>query len=177
MTAAPAVARGGPQDRLIEAHAVLVQQIAAALWARVGPVVGGQMEYADLVGYGTLGLARAAARWDARRGVQFGAYARVRIWGAMVDGLRQWDRLPRAWRGAALRGERVAPQMVALDADECECEVADPAGCPLAVLARALGAEELLVDPGPSPGPEAVERRARAAERMRRALETWRNVG
>jgi RNA polymerase sigma factor for flagellar operon FliA len=51
----------------------------------------------DLVANGTVGLLDALRR-SPRRGRAFEVYARIRIRGAMVDGLRKQDWLPRRWR-------------------------------------------------------------------------------
>ncbi|HLH16230.1 MAG TPA: sigma-70 family RNA polymerase sigma factor [Bryobacteraceae bacterium] len=51
-----------------------------------------------------LGLVCAASRYDARKKVPFGAYARRRIGGAVVDGLRRNDHLSRHAR-ACLKAE------------------------------------------------------------------------
>ena len=47
------------------------------------------VEYEDLVGFGHLGLMEAKKRFDPRRGVNFEAFARHRIRGAVFDGLRR----------------------------------------------------------------------------------------
>lgn len=51
----------------------------------------------DLISAGTIGLLQAADRWNPELGVDFGAYAQLRIRGAMIDWLRSsGDRLPPA---------------------------------------------------------------------------------
>ena len=52
----------------------------------------------DLVGAGAIGLMQAVDRFQPSRGLQFGTYARHRIWGAMLDFLRGEDPLSRAER-------------------------------------------------------------------------------
>jgi RNA polymerase sigma factor for flagellar operon FliA len=42
----------------------------------------------DLVGYGAKGLVEAAARFDGARGIPFVAFARHRVRGAILDGIR-----------------------------------------------------------------------------------------
>lgn len=49
----------------------------------------------ELASYGHEGLLRAARSFDASRGVPFGAWATLRIRGAILDGLRSWGPLPR----------------------------------------------------------------------------------
>jgi len=45
-----------------------------------------------LVGDGMVGLMKAAAKFDPNRGWRFGTYARHRIRGAMIDGIRSMHR-------------------------------------------------------------------------------------
>ena len=72
------------RDRLVEDHLHLVHSIAAKLRGRLAKT----MEPGDLVGYGTKGLIEAAARFDARQGTPFAAFAYHRIRGAIFDGMR-----------------------------------------------------------------------------------------
>ncbi len=86
--------REGEQRReaLVLRYAPLVRSAARYYRLRVSPHV----EYADLVGYGFLGLLDAIDRFDPERGVDFEAYARIRINGAISDGIRSEARLPRS---------------------------------------------------------------------------------
>jgi RNA polymerase sigma factor for flagellar operon FliA len=52
----------------------------------------------DLVSMGFLGLMDAADRFDPKKGVQFSTFAEFRIRGAMLDGLREQDWVPRSAR-------------------------------------------------------------------------------
>jgi RNA polymerase sigma factor for flagellar operon FliA len=56
------------------------------------------VELDDLIQTGMLGLLDAAKRYDSREGAQFESYAVHRIRGAMVDGLRASDWVPRTVR-------------------------------------------------------------------------------
>jgi RNA polymerase sigma factor for flagellar operon FliA len=56
------------------------------------------VELEDLVGYGTLGLVNAVDRFDPTRGILLKTYAEHRIRGAILDGLRGMDWLPRGAR-------------------------------------------------------------------------------
>jgi len=60
----------------------------------------------DLVGMGTLGLIDAIDRFDAERGYEFATFATWRIRGAVLDGLRDQDWVPRALRAKAKEIER-----------------------------------------------------------------------
>jgi len=72
------------RDQLIEAHLDLVKSMARDIGGRP---LGRGIDFDDLVGYGTVGLVEAATRFE-ERGVPFAAFARPRIYGAIVDGIR-----------------------------------------------------------------------------------------
>jgi RNA polymerase sigma factor for flagellar operon FliA len=59
----------------------------------------------DLASYGIMGLIDAIEKFDYERGLQFETYASWRIRGAMIDGLRQGDWVPRSVREKAKRIE------------------------------------------------------------------------
>jgi RNA polymerase sigma factor for flagellar operon FliA len=58
------------------------------------------VELNELINDGVVGLMDAVRRYDADRGVAFATYASHRIRGAMLDGLRRRDPLPRSLRRA-----------------------------------------------------------------------------
>jgi RNA polymerase sigma factor for flagellar operon FliA len=59
----------------------------------------------DLTSNGVMGLIDAIEKFDHRRGLQFETYASWRIRGAMIDGLRQGDWVPRSVREKAKKIE------------------------------------------------------------------------
>jgi RNA polymerase sigma factor FliA len=72
------------EERLVLDNRRLVPAVLHAL--------GGMRRYADrdgLIGAGNLALVQAALRYDPARGVPFGAFASIRIRGAMKDEARQ----------------------------------------------------------------------------------------
>ena len=73
------------RDQRVVDHLHLVPPIARAVRA----ALRSHVELEDLVAYGTEGLLAAASRFDATRGVPFEAFARLRIQGAIVDGIRK----------------------------------------------------------------------------------------
>ena len=104
------------RDERIKAHLGFVKSIARDI--RSQPL-GRGVELDDLVGYGARGLLEAAARFDGR-GVPFVAFARQRIYGAIVDGIRtqHWfgrradrrlriDRVGQDWQVALGAGDQV----------------------------------------------------------------------
>lgn len=82
----------GADEELVKSYSWLVSSVARSLRRRLPPSV----EFADLVGYGFMGLLDASTRFDSTKGVDFEDYARKRIWGAILDGLRAEKRLPRS---------------------------------------------------------------------------------
>jgi RNA polymerase sigma factor for flagellar operon FliA len=82
------------RDQLILQYAPLVKRLAYHLMARLPSSV--QVE--DIIQNGMLGLIDAVARYEEGLGAQFETYAVQRIRGAMLDGLRENDWLPRSLR-------------------------------------------------------------------------------
>lgn len=82
------------RDQLIVSHYPLVQRIAVKMAARYPTSV----DVGDLVGIGTMGLIDAAERFDPELNSSFASYAMIRIKGAIVDGLRKQDWVPRSVR-------------------------------------------------------------------------------
>ena len=82
------------KDQLIQRFAPLVKRIAYHLMARLPASV----EVDDLVQNGMIGLLDAIGRFESGMGAQFETYAAQRIRGAMLDGLRENDWLPRSIR-------------------------------------------------------------------------------
>jgi RNA polymerase sigma factor for flagellar operon FliA len=69
----------------IKAHLHVVRSVARAI--RLSSL-GRGVELEDLVAYGAKGLVEAAARFDSAKGIPFVAFARHRIRGAILDGIR-----------------------------------------------------------------------------------------
>ncbi len=82
------------RDRLILQYSPLVKFVAGRI--RSGLPSG--VDQADLVSDGVIGLMDAIDKFDPDRGLQFQTYAVSRIRGAIVDGLRAADWVPRSVR-------------------------------------------------------------------------------
>ncbi len=95
------------KERLISQFAPLVKRIAWHLMARLPASV----DIDDLVQNGMLGLLDALGRFEDGMGAQFETYAMQRIRGAMLDGLRENDWLPRAVRKEMRRVEAVVQKL------------------------------------------------------------------
>lgn len=80
----------------------------------------------DLISYGRFGLLDALAKFDHTRGLQFETYAMWRIRGAMIDGLRENDWIPRTIRDKAKKIEEaytaLEQQYLRSPSDEEVCE-------------------------------------------------------
>lgn len=75
------------RDELIEKHLGIVYNMAWEMKRGMPKVV----DVEDLIGDGMLGLLVAAERFDPSRDLEFHTYARWRVRGHMLDGLRQRD--------------------------------------------------------------------------------------
>jgi RNA polymerase sigma factor for flagellar operon FliA len=90
------------RDQLIVHYSPLVKFIAG----RVGAGLPSSVDPGDLVSSGVFGLIDAIERFEPTRGVKFETFAAPRIKGAIYDGLRQLDWVPRSVRSRAREVER-----------------------------------------------------------------------
>jgi RNA polymerase sigma factor FliA len=91
------------RDQKIVAHLPLVRHVLQQMGLLNG---GGISDGDDLTSYGTLGLIAAVDNFDPDRQASLATYARVRIRGAILDGLRRTDTLSRTYRSAAVQIEQ-----------------------------------------------------------------------
>jgi RNA polymerase sigma factor for flagellar operon FliA len=82
------------KEQLVMQYAPLVKRIAYHLMAKLPASVQAE----DIIQNGMLGLIDAINRYEEGLGAQFETYAVQRIRGAMLDGLRENDWLPRSLR-------------------------------------------------------------------------------
>jgi RNA polymerase sigma factor for flagellar operon FliA len=82
------------QEKILIEYAGLVKLVAG----RLSMYLGYNVEYDDLVGYGTFGLIDAVDKFDYSKGVKFETYASLRIRGAILDQIRKMDWIPRSIR-------------------------------------------------------------------------------
>ncbi|MDR1360197.1 MAG: sigma-70 family RNA polymerase sigma factor, partial [Deltaproteobacteria bacterium] len=82
------------QELIVRHFAPKVKYLALRLKARLPRNV----ELADLIGAGTLGLMESFAKFRPQMGIKFDTYAESRIRGAMLDELRRLDWFPRSLR-------------------------------------------------------------------------------
>lgn len=82
------------RERLIVHYSPLVKFVAG----RLGAGLPDSVDPGDLVGFGVFGLMDAIDRFDEDRGTRFSTFAVPRIRGAILDGLRSLDWVPRSVR-------------------------------------------------------------------------------
>ncbi len=90
------------RDQLIINYASLVKTHAY----RIYQSLPSQVDFDDLISYGTFGLIDAIVKFDPGKNVVFEAYASLRIRGAIYDGLRKMDWAPQSLRRKAKKMER-----------------------------------------------------------------------
>ncbi|UCV04533.1 RNA polymerase sigma factor FliA [Dechloromonas denitrificans] len=101
-------AAGQPdRDLLVQRFMPLVKRVAYHLLARLPASV----QFDDLVQNGMIGLLDAMERYQEGFGAQFETYATQRVRGAMLDGLRENDWLPRSLRRELRRIEAAISQL------------------------------------------------------------------
>lgn len=97
------------REALILAYTPLVKHIVDRM--NISPM--SYMDHDDLLTHAIIGLIDAIEKCDYDRYEQFEAYARTRIRGAVIDGIREMDWVPRVTRRAANRVESVRAQLTA----------------------------------------------------------------
>lgn len=120
---------------LVEAYAPLVKRIAYHLMSKLPTSV----QVDDIIQNGMLGLLDAIGRYEDGLGAQFETYAVQRIRGAMLDGLREDDWLPRSLRRDM---RRIESAIHALEQNQgrppSEAEIAESLEIPLPEYQRML---------------------------------------
>ncbi len=102
--------QGGSQaarEELIVGYSPLVKYVAGRVSIGLPPNV----EFDDLVSFGIFGLMDAIDKFDPERGIKFETYAIARIRGAIMDGLRDNDWVPRSVRQKAKNLEKVCSEL------------------------------------------------------------------
>ncbi|NRD79421.1 FliA/WhiG family RNA polymerase sigma factor [Bacillus sp. BRMEA1] len=86
------------QEVLVKQYGHLVEQMANRLSASIPHRI---IPREDLIGLGYIGLIEAIKKFDYNKGYQFETYGLWRIKGAMLDGIRKMDWVPRGYRERA----------------------------------------------------------------------------
>src|SRR5581483_9848995 len=103
-------ATASDKKKLVADNLAYVRAIAA----RIKDQLPREIEFDDLVAYGTQGLLEAAERYDGRHGASFTTFAYYRVRGAIFDGLRGMGWLPRGEYARARFEERAAAYLANL---------------------------------------------------------------
>lgn len=146
--------------QLVESYAPLVKRLACHLLTRLPASV--QLD--DMIQNGMIGLLDAIGRFEDGLGAQFETYAVQRIRGAMLDGLRESDWLPRSLRRDMRRIEAAIHELEQQNGRApSESELAEALGMPLAeyqtMLQDARGHQLVYIeDFGGSEGEDFLER-------------------
>ena len=90
----PSQLTGEEREDFIREYAPLVKYLANRIAMRIPPNVSVD----DLFSCGAMGLLDALSKFDPSKNVKFKTYAEVRIKGAILDGLRNLDWIPRSVR-------------------------------------------------------------------------------
>jgi RNA polymerase sigma factor for flagellar operon FliA len=97
------------RNRLVVHYAPLVKYVGG----RFAATLPSHVDLDDLLSDGTIGLVTAVERFDPTRSVDFAAFAISRIRGAMIDGLRSLDWLPRLIRAQVAELETCTQRLYA----------------------------------------------------------------
>jgi RNA polymerase sigma factor for flagellar operon FliA len=127
------------RDHLIMHYIPYVERVIKRLRERLGVGLPPGVEYEDLLSYGIIGLMGALDRFDPGRGAKFESYARRRIWGEAVDGLRSMGPISRRVWERATEIEQWRGRMVAeLGREPSDSEIAERMGLSLAEVHERL---------------------------------------
>ncbi len=94
-------------DRLLEAYMPLVHYHVQ----RVGATLPKNVSQEEMFSHGMMGLYDAMRKFDLSRELKFDTYASIRIRGAIMDGLRKEDWLPRTVREKSKKIEETMSQL------------------------------------------------------------------
>lgn len=97
------------RNALVEKFMPLVEYHAKNIAARLPKMI----ELGDLVSAGIFGLVTAIGAFDISKGVKFETFSALRIRGAILDGLRQTDWVPRLVRSRAKQLETAGQELAA----------------------------------------------------------------
>jgi len=120
------------KEQLIIKYMPLVKLVAG----RMAIYFGGNVEYDDLVSYGSIGLLDAIEKFDSQKGVKFETYAYTRIKGAIIDCVRSQDFLPRSIRQKAKEIEKAYIEIEREGRTPTDYEVAKRLGISISELQK-----------------------------------------
>lgn len=173
------------RERLIVHYSPLVKFVAG----RLGAGLPHSVDVGDLVGSGVFGLMDAIDRFEPERGIKFETFAAPRIRGAILDGLRSLDWVPRSVRARSRAVQDAMARLeVRLQRSPSDDELADELSVTPDELQRWLAniavatvgpLDHVLIsgsDPSPQAVLEDVELRSTMRNEVRRLPERERTV-
>jgi len=92
---------------VVERYMGLVRSVAQRIAAKLPP----RVVLDDLIADGVIGLLDAVAKYDPEKNDNFKKYARIRIQGAIIDGIRVFDWVPRAMRRRHAKYVKIATEL------------------------------------------------------------------
>ncbi len=130
------------REALILGHYPMVRQVAYRMARRFPRCV----DVDDLINIGMIGLIDAVDRFEDTRSGSFGAYARIRVQGAIVDEMRKNDWVPRSVRDRAAMLKRGREALAdELGRPPTQRELAEHLGVDLARLKALLETADIRV--------------------------------
>ncbi len=118
------------REALVIKYSPLVKYVANKVHVNMKSIR--DIEFDDLVGFGSFGLMDAIDRYDPDRNIKFKTYAMTRIMGSIYDELRKIDNLPRSIRKEIKEIERAREILEnKLSRNAQPQEIADMLGIPL----------------------------------------------
>lgn len=113
------------RDKLILNYMPLVKRLARQIHNRLPSSV----DLEDLISYGTFGLIDAIEKFELARGLKFETYSPQRITGAIYDGMRKMDWVPRNERSQSRNlDETTTGLAISLQRPATDQEIADQLG-------------------------------------------------
>ncbi len=123
------------RNRLMEIYMPIVKHNAERIRTRLP----GNVEIDDLLQVGAIGLMDAINGFDIDRGVKFETFCSARVCGAILDGLRSMDWVPRQVRTNATKmKEKIREMEGVLGRMPLDTEIAEELGMPLEEVQRII---------------------------------------
>lgn len=123
------------RNRLMEIYMPIVKHNAERIRTRLP----GNVELDDLLQVGAIGLMDAINGFDIDRGVKFETFCSARVCGAILDGLRSMDWVPRQVRTNATKmKEKIREMEGVLGRMPLDTEIAEELGMPLDEVQRII---------------------------------------
>jgi len=91
------------RDKLIEHYIPFIKKLSRNIYSKLPNTI----QLSEIESYANLGLLDALEKYNHKRGVEFEAYAKIRIKGAVYDEIRKQDWLPRSIRSTIKKQKNI----------------------------------------------------------------------